>query len=922
MHMKKELIGILLLVTCFSGFSQENVQIRKSYGSMQLDSLITLLPSDINYRFYYDKMILKGMETPILTSGMPLEEVLEEAFKSNGLNYFIDQSAVYIFKGSDIISEVPKYQTARKLQADEERQEQESAGYMQTKSMSEEKFITVGSEALASNGKACNIRGSIVNRHSGEPMIGATVFIKETNTGTITDVDGNFSLKLVPGNYQVTVNHMAMKEAEYGLKVVSRGDLRIELENELIELQEITVTDKRHSNVQGMMMGFDRISTKAVKEVPVVMGEKDVIKIVQMLPGVQNAGEGTSGFNVRGGTADQNMFYINKISVYNTSHLFGFFTAFSPDVISDFSLYKNNVPSKFGGRIASIFEVSTRPGNNEKFFAQGGVSPITAHVAVEGPLIKQKVSFVTSFRSTYPDWILKRMNDYDIRNSNGSFRDGTFGITADFNENNQLKAFFYSSSDKFGLSKRNQYDYSTTGGSLDWNHSFSKTLSADFSVSRSDYQFTTVDNNNISEAYQHNYSIKHTEARADFLYLLGENHRLEFGVNSIYYDLDRGEITPYGLESVRIPVSLEKEKALENALYISDEFSLHPRLNLLLGLRFSNYAMLGPSEVRLYEEGRPRIDDYYSETISFNPGSIVKTYSGIEPRAALNYRVDNNTSVKASYNRMQQYIFLLSNTIAVAPNDQWKLTDYHITPPVSDQVSVGFYHDITDKGINLSLELYQKWVKNIVEYKDGADFISSEPIETQILQGPQNARGVELMFKKNQGDLTGWVSYTYSRSSIQINGAEDALQVNNGNRYPSNFDIPNSFNLVANYRISKRWSFSSNIVYSSGRPVTLPVAAYYVERRPYLLYSARNAYRLPDYFRVDLSINLEGNLRFKKVAHSFWMLNIYNLTGRSNAYSVFYEVVDNEIQGYQLSIFARPIITLSWNFKFGNYNSD
>ena len=342
---------------------------------------------------------------------------------------------------------------------------------------------------------------------------------------------------------------------------------------------------------------------------------------------------------------------------------------------------------------------------------------------------------------------------------------------------------------------------------------------------------------------------------------------------------------------------------------------------MLLGLRYSLYGFLAPADINHYEEGAP-LDQYsFLETVYQDRG-IVKSYSGLEPRAALNFQVGANSSLKASYSRLQQFIFLLSNTIAIAPNDQWKLTDYHITPPVSDQISLGFYQDIRDPSLNLSVEVYKKWVNGIVEYRDGADFISSDPIETQVLQGFQNSRGVEFMIRKNSDNLTGWLSYAYSRSTISMESEHDEMQINGGNPYPSNYDKPHSLNLVANYRISRRLSVSSNLVYSTGRPVTLPVSTYYAEDRPYLLYSSRNAYRIPNYFRMDLSINLEGNLKSKKFAHSFWMLSVYNLTGRENAYSVYYEVVDDQIRGYQLSIFGRPIVTLSWNFKFGNYNSN
>lgn len=921
-------IIILILVTSFSIAlsGQEQLILKKDYSDLSLSEFIDAVEQDEGISFFYLKNAIEKIHVAEVKSGTSIREALKPVLEEAGLNFFIEGKQVYLFGGSPLADELPQFEVYSEAEPEVPFAVADSifneGNYVPTNTISQEKFITIGSRQYSDNGNICRVRGVVRSRLNDEVLIGATIFVKETGSGTITNSDGHFQLRLPAGRYHISVNHMAMKRMEYGLNVLSDGELVIELENELMKIEEVTLVNKRQSNVKGMLMGFERISTKSVREIPAVLGEKDVLKIAQMLPGVQNAGEGSSGFNVRGGSADQNMFYINKISVYNTSHLFGFFTAFSPDIISDFALYKNNVPARYGGRIASIFEITTRQGNKENFYAQGGISPITGHVAVEGPIVKEKVTFVASLRSTYSDWILNQMNDNDLRQSNASFYDATLGVNADINENNQVKAFFYKSSDDFSLSEINDYSYSNNGASLSWKHSFSNALSTDFSLANSNYQFSTIDRNNITEAYSHDYYINHTEARADFLYLPAKNHRIEFGVNSILYDLNRGDILPYGEDSNRIPISLGHEQGIESAVYISDEFKVLPRLDLLMGIRYSHYGLLGETNVRQYEEGLPRTENNFTSIVRYGPGELVKTYGGFEPRAALNYALASNSSVKASYNRLRQYIFLLSNTIAIAPSDQWKLTDYHITPPVSDQVSLGFYHDFQDAGINLSVEVYKKWVSDVVEYRDGADFISAEPLETQILQGGQNSHGIELMLKKNTNKLTGWMSYAFSRSTVLIDGVYEEQRVNNGIPFPSNFDRPHSFNLVSNYRISRRLSFSSNVVYSTGRPVTLPVAAYYSEGRPYLLYSSRNAYRIPDYFRIDFSVNLEGNLRFKKIAHSFWMLNVYNLTGRHNAYSVFYEVVDDQINGYQLSIFARPIVTLSWNFKFGNYNSN
>jgi len=669
-------------------------------------------------------------------------------------------------------------------------------------------------------------------------------------------------------------------------------------------------------------MGFTQISIKNIKEIPVVLGEKDVLKVVHMLPGVQNAGEGSAGINVRGSAADQNMFFLNKIPVYNTSHLFGFFSAFNPDIIRDFSFYKSNLPAKYGGRLASVIDISSRQGNNRKFTARGGISPITAKVALEGPIIKDKSSFVLSARSTYSDWILKRMEDPDLRNSNALFYDLAAGINTKLNDRNLIKIFGYYSKDRFRLASTEQFQYSNAGASLDWWHKFSSTLNANTSFAMSQYQFRHQNNSLPMEAYQHDYRINHYELKSDFILIPGYKHKVLFGGNAILYDIDRGEISPWGEESSRSPVTLGTESGLEGSLHISDQVQISERISVYGGLRYSFYAYLGPQTVYDYIPENPVRPEYINDTLYFSDREVVNFYSGPEIRASATYLTGLNNSVKISYNKTRQYLYMLSNTIALSPTDQWKLADYHIGPQSADQVSLGFYQDLNRKFLNFSAEVYYKKVKNLVEYKDGANFISSPHIETEVLQGKQKAYGIELMMKKNTGNLSGWLSFTYSRSLIKVDGENYWEKINKGDWYPANYDIPFSVNGVMNLRANRRLSISSNLVYHTGRPITYPITMFYLEDNRYISYSGRNEYRIPDYFRIDLSINLEGNLKARKFWHSYWMLNIYNLTGRKNAYSVFFKNEGGKIQGYKMSIFSQPIITLSWNFKLGNYASD
>jgi hypothetical protein len=886
---------------------------------------VSRVEQNSGYRFFYKKEWVASISMDfMLDAGQGLEG-LKSHLGNHGLEVYVDNKNIYIFPGSQIVAQLPNYMAQNNGNNPESNDENGltdiEKNYIQGKMISSIPVLTVGSMAEA-NGKTCIIIGKIRDESTGEPMVGATVYLKEQQIGAATNVDGEFKLAVAPGKYPIAINHMSMKEQEYYLQVFSSGTLTLEMGTEMIEIGEVTVSANKYDNVKGMQMGYERITSKSMKEIPVVMGEKDVLKVATMLPGVENVGEGSSGFNVRGSAADQNMFYINRIPVYNTSHLFGFFTSFSPDVINDFSLYKSNIPARYGGRLSSIFDISTRQGNKKEFFAQGGISPVTSHVSFEGPVVKDKASFVASWRSSYSDWVLNRIKSLDIQNSSAFFYDATLGINTEIDDKNLLKVFGYNSYDRFSLSNKNDYEYANTGISVIWKHLFPSSVTADFSSVFSRYAFNNTDKNNPSEAFNNKYRIDHFEVKSDFNYITASNHLFEFGGSAAFYDVNRGEIKPYGEASFRQPLSLGQEKGIESAVYISDEFELLPRLNVLLGLRYSFFAALGPGEVNTYFEGNPKDVNNIKTIDDYGKSEIIKFYSGPELRSALNYKTGLNNSVKASYNRMRQYIFMLSNTVAISPNDQWKLVDYHIAPPISDQVTLGFYQDLASNMIESSFEVYRKWAKHIVEYKDGADFISPLPIETQVLQGEQNTYGLEVMVKKKAGKFTGWMSYAYSRSFVQVNALLLEEQINRGNVYPSNYDRPHSFNYVSNLRMNRRLSFSANFVYTTGRPMTYPISVYYSEGQPLLHFSERNKYRIPDYIRMDLSINLEGDLREKKMGHSFWMINVYNLFGRKNAYSIFFEAEEGRIQGYKLSIFAQPIITISWNFKLGNYLSD
>ncbi|RLD69623.1 MAG: TonB-dependent receptor, partial [Bacteroidetes bacterium] len=771
-------------------------------------------------------------------------------------------------------------------------------------------------------GRNALISGQIHDEESGEPLVGVTVYMKAIKKGASTAADGRFNFLIAPGSYGVECQSMGMESLQFTLVVHSAGELELDMRRTLIPLDEVVVTAGRHDNVSGSQMGYERLNYNVLKQVPLLMGERDILNVVKLLPGVQSVGEGSSGFNVRGSGADQNMIYINKVPVYNSAHLFGFFTAINPEIVKDFSLYKSNLPASFGGRLASFFDIQTKQGNMKHLSARAGISLVSAYAAVEGPLKKDKSSIALSLRSTYSDWILSLMEDPQLRNSEAGFYDASGVYTLKASDKTRLKVFGYLSRDRFKLGTVNEYSYGNSGAAVDVRHRFNQQINGNFALIYSRYQFKNQDTQILTAGYEQDSYIQHYELKSDFEWLSLGRHKLTFGGSGIYYRLDRGIIEPYGSTSLRESLDLGLENGVETALYLADELTMTDRLSIYVGLRFSSFFALGPSEVRTYTPGMPLMEENIVDTLSFGRGELSKAYAGLEPRLNLRYLLNDQSSLKFSYNRGYQYLFMLSNTVAMAPTDQWKLVDYHIAPQFLDQLSAGYYLDLPGVGLSTSVELYHKWGHQIVEYRDGASFTESPYVESTTLQGEQKAYGVETMIRRDAGGLNGWLSYTWSRSFMLVDLAETGEQINGGNPYPSNFDRPHNLSLVLNYKRGRRVSLSGNLVYMTGRPSTYPVSVYYEYGVPYIHYSERNKYRIPDYFRIDISMNIEGSLKKHKRFHSYWMLGVYNLTGRTNAYSVYFQNESGLIRGYKLSIFSQPILTVSWNVRLGNYVSE
>ncbi|MDA3942729.1 MAG: TonB-dependent receptor [Bacteroidetes bacterium] len=923
--MKQILLIVLILLVLRVQADKPDQIISCHVNELTFEQFCTMIFQKSGVKVYYKSSWTADLKVSIQADSITVFDAVSRAIRGTTLQLSVWNDNLVLLPDQVLISELPEFETADQENAPTEQQSK-------TLTTSEERYLTgrkaeviqtlrVGESGSQLRGKKAKILGRVLDQETGEPVFYATVFIEETQTGAVTDVNGFFTLSLKPGKYYIVFDFLGYEKKKYQLEVLSDGNFSIQLSKTVYQIEEFVVYGDRQRSMKEKDPGLDKISMRSVKELPMLMGERDILKVSTTLPGIVNVGEGNAGLNVRGGGADQNAFYINNIPIFNPTHLFGFFPAFNSDIIKDFSVYKGHISAAFGGRLSSVFNIITRRGNRKNFTAHGGISPISANIVIEGPLKKEAVSVLLSARSTYSDWILQRIKDPDIRNSKAGFYDLAGGINFD-NQNTQSSIFFYHSKDRFQLADLTEYDYANSGISFNVGYNFSKTLRGEFALVGAQYAFNTIDKQEISSAYKHDYQLGNYELKADFKHQLNEKHSLDFGASMVLFKLNRGTVQPFGFQSIRKTMELGNEQGLESAIYLADSWEVMPRLTLNTGMRLGLFNPVGPKTVYTYADGFPTDIRYINDSISFGRNEVIKWYVQPDLRIALNYETDEYGAVKLAFNQMHQNLFMLNNTISVAPNTQWKLADYHLKPSQSNQFSAGVFRTIPRMGLEFSAELYYKLTKNYPEFKDGAGFLDSPQVETTVLQGEQQAAGIELFLKRSSRRLEGWLTYTYSRSLVQVNNGQQWNSINAGKTYPANFDIPHVLNMVLNYHLSRRVSVSSIITYQTGKPITYPISAYYNEGTPYFDYSDRNAYRLPNYFRIDLSLTFEGNLKKKKLIHSSLNLSLYNLTGRDNPYAAYFKVENGRIRSYQYAIIGVPVFTATWIFKIGNYASE
>lgn len=769
--------------------------------------------------------------------------------------------------------------------------------------------------------KEYTLSGYIREASSGESLIGVNVYSPSTGAGTVTNAYGYYSLSLPAGQQEIKVQYIGYQSIREELKLTS--DLRrdFEMKGASTALEEVTVTsEKTDRNVSSVEMSVARLDVKEVKKMPQLLGEADIIRSLTLLPGISTLGEGSSGFNVRGGNTDQNLILLDEAPVYNSSHLFGFFSIFNADAVKDVKLYKGGIPANYGGRLSSVVDVRQIEGNTKEFAATGGLGLLSSRLLVEGPIAKDRASFMLAGRRSYVDIFLGLSEDPNINQNILYFYDLNTKLNWRIDEKNSLFLSGYFGRDVFGIENFFDFDWGNATTSLRWNHLFSKKTFANFTLIFSDYTYTLGTPDDEEFNFRLRSTIQDYHFKNRYSYYLSDKHQIDFGGEAIFYRFKPGKI------SGAVDLELQEEYALEPSLFISHEAQLSSRWTLQYGLRYSSFYNLGTQDIIQYEDPSFPQEEEALDTLRYASGELIKAYQGwqgLEPRLSVNYRLDDEQSIKGSYNRTRQYIHLISNTSAPTPVDLYRPAGQYIAPATVHQGALGYFRNFANNRYEASLESYYKTFNNIVDYRNGADLIFNQSIETELLSGIGRSFGLEFYFKKTKGNLTGWISYTLSKTENKVAATDPTIAINAGEWYPANYDKRHDLSLVLSYQINSKWNLSTNFVYQTGRPVTPPEGRFQYENYTVPIYRSRNSLRIPDYHRLDLSANYTPAKKEGKKFYSSWSMGLYNVYARRNAYSLFFEQQDSNgqndgfaTQAVRLSIFGTVVPFVTWNFNF------
>ncbi|WP_298239157.1 TonB-dependent receptor [uncultured Algibacter sp.] len=764
------------------------------------------------------------------------------------------------------------------------------------------------------------LSGTISEEKSNETLIGVNILFPEIQAGTTTNEYGFFSITLPKGTYNISISYLGFNTINETIALTQDISRNFSLIDNLENLDEIVITENIEKlNIKTPQMSVNKLTSGSIKDIPVVLGESDIIKAITLLPGVTSAGEGGSGFNVRGGAADQNLILLDEATIYNSSHLFGFFSVFNPDAIKDLRLYKGGIPARYGGRVSSVLDIYQKEGNSKEFHINGGIGIVSSRLLAEGPIKKEKGSFLFGGRSSYAHLFLPL---FDIDNI-AYFYDLNTKLSYKINDRNNIYLSGYFGRDVFRIEDTFENIYGNSVLNFRWNHLFSDKLFSNLSLIYSDYYYDLKLN---FVEFDWVSGIQNFNLKYDFKHYLNDKIKLQYGLNSIYYKFNPGDIKPTVPSSGINPFKLIDKYAFENAIYLDVEHKVSNKLALSYGLRISSFHRLGQDELNIYENNLAVIfnEDFQIyekaapvDTESFNRSDVIAKFFNLEPRASLAYQLNSRSSIKLSYNRMSQYLHLLSNTNSPTPLDIWTPSGKFIKPQLLDQFAIGYFRNFNNSDYSIELESFYKIVKNRIDYIDGADLIANNAIEQVILNGKSRSYGLEVLLRKNEGRFKGWFAYTLSKSEQQTRGRTvNELGINNGEWYRTPFDKTHDISITGSYQLNKKWKINSNFLFQTGQPATFPNSQYEYNGLNIPNFSVRNSNRLPSYNRLDVSLNYTPKPDKKRGWQSYWVFGIYNIYNRRNAASISFgqNITTGLNEATRLAIFG-IVPSISYNFK-------
>lgn len=893
-----------------AAISIDDAVVNGDYRGISLVDLLSIWQQRFGVKFYFDPEIVPQYKVFIQFKNDAFYPALRKALEGNNLAFsLLSKTTIVIAPRQSLNKEY-----ALKIAA-----EWEAGRYKwPDRNLSTEMDLNFGStSAAAMNVSIYHFRGKLYDEQNKEAVIGATLLVQALEHGAATDEEGRFDLTLPPGKHEVLVQSVGYRNLTIHLEIFKDGQADIGLEQLIMSLDEVIVSAKyADANVRNTQIGVENLSVKTIRELPSLLGEPDLIKGLETLAGVTTVGEGAAGFNVRGGNIDQNLVLQDGAPLFNTAHALGFFSVFNTDIISNVSLYKGAIPAQYGGRTSSVLDVQLRDGNFQEYHGTGGIGIAYSRLSVEGPLLRNRISAIAAVRTSYSNWMLRAVKQYEIKNSAINFYDFTAKLSFKINDRQTLTLTGFQSSDYFRYSNEFGYEWKNQNASLGWNMIFSDRLSASLRAVAGKYTSSLFEEAATKGSRLRN-GLVNLSLRQSVFFQANADWEWMAGVEATRYVPENERLEPYGKNSVVAPVSLPKDRGDEWAAFLQTEGKISERLAFSAGIRYSGFMQRGPRSVYTYQEGVPREISTIIGVTDYAENEVIQRYSGLEPRFSVKWQLGPDRSIKAGYNLMRQYIHLISNTAAATPVDLWQVSGKHIRPQLAHVYSLGYFQNFQKNLWQVSAEVYYKNLDGIVAYKEIPKLLINQYLETELLSAAGKAYGAELSIKKTSGRWSGQFTYAYSRSLLQTRDAYPAETVNGGAWFPSSFDQPHQVNLTLKRQVNPVHAFSVNFTYRTGRPYTTAEAGYSIGGVVVSHYSLRNEGRIPDYHRLDISYTVDKSASKEKGYRSNFTFSIYNLYARKNAFSVFYKRnAFNQQQVYRLAVIGTALPAISYNFIF------